>query len=95
VFGIGMQEMVIIGLIVLVIFGPKNLPGMARDVGRFVSDARRSVEEFKEDLVAENSEKADGQELRKSRDPEARWEPEGNVGREEVAAIDSSAQRTE
>ena len=51
-FGIGMQEMVIIGLIVLVIFGPKNLPGMARDIGRFVSDARRSVEEFMDDLVS-------------------------------------------
>jgi Tat protein translocase TatB subunit len=92
VFGIGMQEMVIIGLIVLVIFGPKNLPGMARDIGRFVKEARRSVEEFKEDLV---SEKQDGQELRKSRDPEASPEPEENVGREEVAAIESGAQRTE
>jgi Tat protein translocase TatB subunit len=92
VFGIGMQEMVIIGLIVLVIFGPKNLPGMARDVGRFVSDARRSVEEFKEDLV---SEKEDGQELPKSRDPEASQAPEEHVGREEVAAIESGAKRTE
>ena len=94
-FGIGVQEMVIIGLIVLVIFGPKNLPGMARDVGRFVSDARRSVDEFKEDLVSESSEKEDGQELRKSRDPEASQEPEENMGREGVAAIESSAQRTE
>jgi Tat protein translocase TatB subunit len=92
VFGIGMQEMVIIGLIVLVIFGPKNLPGMARDVGRFVSDARRSVEEFKEDLV---SEEEDGQEPRKGRDPDASREPEENVGREEVAAIERGAQRTE
>jgi Tat protein translocase TatB subunit len=90
VFGIGMQEMVIIGLIALVIFGPKNLPGMARDIGRFVSDARRSVEEFKEDLV---SEKENGQELRKSRDPEASREPEENLGRKEVAAIESSSQR--
>ena len=91
-FGIGMQEMVIVGLIVLVIFGPKNLPGMARDVGRFVSDARRSVEEFKEDLV---SEEEDGQEPRKGRDPEASQEPEENAGREEGQAIDGSAQRTE
>ena len=94
-FGIGMQEMVIIGIIVLVIFGPKNLPGMARDVGRFVSDARRSVEEFKEDLVSENSEGEDGQELRKSRDQEASQVPQEHVGREGVAAIESGAQRTE
>ena len=90
-----MQEMVIIGLIVLVIFGPKKLPSMARDVGRFVSDARRSVEEFKEDLVSENSEGEDGQELRKSRDQEASQDPQEHVEREGVAAIESGAQRTE
>jgi sec-independent protein translocase protein TatB len=77
-----MQEMVIVGLLFLVIFGPSKLPAMARDLGRFVSEARRSVEEFKEDLV---SEEEGGQELRKSRDPEE------NVGREEEAAIESSA----
>jgi Sec-independent protein translocase protein TatA len=52
--------MVIIGLVLLVVFGPKKLPGMARDFGRFLSDARRSVEEFKEDLA---SEKEGGQEF--------------------------------
>jgi sec-independent protein translocase protein TatB len=92
VFGIGMQEMVIVGLLFLVIFGPSKLPAMARDLGRFVNEARRSVEEFKEDLV---SEEEGGQELRNSRDPEASRDPEESVGREEVAAIESSAQRTE
>ena len=48
-----MQEMVIVGLLFLVIFGPSKLPAMARDLGRFVNEARRSVEEFKEDLVSE------------------------------------------
>jgi sec-independent protein translocase protein TatB len=92
VFGIGMQEMVIVGLLFLVIFGPSKLPAMARDLGRFVNEARRSVEEFKEDLV---SEEEGGRELRKSRDPEASRDPEEHVGREEDAAIESSAQRTE
>ena len=91
-FGIGMQEMVIVGLLFLVIFGPKKLPSMARDVGRFVNEARRSVEEFKEDLV---SEEEDGQEPRKGRDPEASREPEVAVGREKFAEIESGAQRTE
>jgi sec-independent protein translocase protein TatB len=76
----------------LVIFGPSKLPAIARDLGRFVNEARRSVEEFKEDLV---SEEEGGQELRNSRDPEASRDPEESVGREEVAAIESSAQRTE
>ena len=51
-FGIGFQEMVIIGLLFLVLFGPNKLPRMARDLGRFVADARRSIDEFKEELTA-------------------------------------------
>ena len=55
-FGIGFQEMVIIGLLFLVLFGPSKLPQMARDLGRFVNEARRSIDEFKEELTAEHDE---------------------------------------
>ena len=51
-FGIGGEELVVIGLLVLVVFGPSKLPQMARDLGRFVNEARRSVEEFKSELVS-------------------------------------------
>ncbi|ABG04934.1 sec-independent translocation protein mttA/Hcf106 [Rubrobacter xylanophilus DSM 9941] len=51
-FGVGPQEIVIIGLLVLIIFGPSKLPQMARDFGRFVGEARRSIDEFKEELTA-------------------------------------------
>lgn len=56
-FGVGFQEMVIIGLIFLVLFGPSKLPEMARDIGRFVREARRSIDEFKEELTAEPEER--------------------------------------
>ena len=91
-FGIGMQEMVIVGVLFLVIFGPSKVPSMARDLGRFVNEARRSIEEFKEDIV---SQKEDGKEPRQGRDPEASQDPEENVWREEGAAIESSTQRPE
>ena len=55
-FGIGGQEIVIIVLLFLVIFGPSKLPRMARDLGRFVSEARRSIDEFKEELTAGDDE---------------------------------------
>jgi Tat protein translocase TatB subunit len=58
-FGIGGQEIVIIGLLVLLIFGPNALPRMARDLGRFVSEARRSIDEFKEELTAGTDEDED------------------------------------
>jgi Tat protein translocase TatB subunit len=59
-FGIGGQEMIIIGLLFLVIFGPSKLPQMARDLGKFVNEARRSMDEFKGELLSdENDEDED------------------------------------
>ncbi|MBD0356947.1 MAG: twin-arginine translocase TatA/TatE family subunit [Rubrobacter sp.] len=52
-FGIGGQEMIIIGLLFLVIFGPSKLPQMARDLGKFVNEARRSMDEFKGELLSD------------------------------------------
>ena len=51
-FGVGPQELVIIGLIFLVIFGPGSLPKMARDMGRFVAEAHRAIDDFKEEITA-------------------------------------------
>ena len=65
-FGIGGQELVIIGLIFLVVFGPSKLPQMARDFGRFVNEARRSMEEFKSELISgEDEEEEDKRPKRK------------------------------
>lgn len=63
-FGIGMQEMVIIGVLLLIVFGPGKLPLMVRDVGRFVGEARRAVDDFKRDIASEDfmSEEEIGQE---------------------------------
>jgi len=51
-FGIGPQELIIIGLLFLVIFGPKKLPGMAKDLGRFVKESRIYIDEFKSELTS-------------------------------------------
>ena len=52
-FGIGPTELLLIGLLLLVLFGPGKAAGMARDFGRFVSGAQNTVEEFKEELLLE------------------------------------------
>lgn len=56
-FGIGGQELIIIGLLFLVIFGPSKLPQMARDLGKFVTEARRSMDEFKGELLSDEDDK--------------------------------------
>ena len=92
-FGIGVQEMALVALLFFVIFGPSKLPEMARDLGRFVNEARRSVEEFKEDLL---SEEVGGREPRKKvRGPEENRNLEETVRLEKKAAIDRSAGGTE
>jgi Tat protein translocase TatB subunit len=67
-FGIGGQEIIIIGLLVLVIFGPNALPRMARDLGRFVTEARRSIDEFKEELTSGADEEEEEEEEDRKKD---------------------------
>lgn len=91
-FGVGFQEMLLVGLLLLVLFGPKRLAEMARDLGRFVNEARRSVDEFKEELM---SEEQDDQKPRQDRKPAASRELEEDVRRDEVAVVDRSVPRTD
>jgi TatA/E family protein of Tat protein translocase len=42
----------VIAVLFLILFGPSKLPQMARDLGKFVNEARRSMEEFKSEIVA-------------------------------------------
>jgi Tat protein translocase TatB subunit len=70
-FGIGPQELIIVVFLALVIFGPRRLPQMARELGRFVSEARHSIDEFKEELGSEevNEVRSDVQESSNERAP--------------------------
>ena len=64
--GVGPSEMVIIGIIFLVIFGPSSLPKMAKDVGRFVAEARRAIDDFKDEITAAGED--DDEDNKKERD---------------------------
>lgn len=46
-FGIGLPELVVIAVIALFVIGPRDIPKMAQDLGRFVQKMRRTAEEFK------------------------------------------------
>jgi sec-independent protein translocase protein TatB len=52
-FGVGFQEMLLVGLLLLVLFGPKRLPQMARDLGSLARKAQHMVDEVKADLASE------------------------------------------
>lgn len=42
-FGLGMSEIIVLGIIALVVIGPKELPQMARTIGRFMNELKRST----------------------------------------------------
>ena len=44
--GLGWGEMVVVGLVALIVVGPKELPVMFRTVGRFAGKARGMAREF-------------------------------------------------
>jgi len=44
---IGTSELILIGLVALVILGPRKLPQMARTIGKTMADLRRSTYDFK------------------------------------------------
>lgn len=63
--GVGPTEIVFIALLYLLIFGPGSLPKMARDVGRFVTEARRAVDDFKDEITAANDDDDDEDDRKK------------------------------
>ncbi|MHB8535472.1 MAG: Sec-independent protein translocase protein TatB [Sulfuricaulis sp.] len=52
-FDIGFSELVVIGLIALIVLGPKRLPEVARTAGRWMGQLRRFISEVKSDLDRE------------------------------------------
>ncbi len=46
-FDIGLQELVLIFVIALIVFGPKNMPQLGRALGRAMREFRRASDEFR------------------------------------------------
>jgi Tat protein translocase TatB subunit len=64
IMNLGMPEMIFIFLLALVIFGPKKLPELGREVGKALAEFKRASNDFKNQLENE----IDQLEIEKQRD---------------------------
>lgn len=45
-FGLGWSELLVVGIVALIVIGPKDLPGLFRTVGQWTGKARMMAREF-------------------------------------------------
>ena len=48
--GLGWSEMLVIGIVILIVVGPKDLPVMMRNIGRMMGTVRRMSNEFRREI---------------------------------------------
>jgi len=76
-FDIGWTELLVIGIVALIVVGPKDLPGMFRTLGRFTGKAKAMARDFQRamDQAADEAGVKDikdmGADLRRATDPKA------------------------
>lgn len=52
-FDLGMQELIVIFIVALLVFGPKKLPELGRTLGKAIAELKRSMHNVKEQMDAE------------------------------------------
>lgn len=55
-FDLGMQELVVIFVVALLVFGPKRLPELGRTLGKGIDELRKAVTGVKEQIGEEMTE---------------------------------------
>lgn len=49
-FGLSLGEVILLGIIALIVIGPEDLPKMARTIGRFINELKRTTGDLTSDL---------------------------------------------
>ncbi len=52
-FDLGMQELIVIFVVALLVFGPQKLPELARSLGRGMAELKRTLQGVKEQIDSE------------------------------------------
>jgi sec-independent protein translocase protein TatA len=63
--GIGMQELLIIFLVVLLLFGAKRIPDIASGLGRGIRDFKKALKDTKDEISVDSSDTGEQEEKKK------------------------------
>ena len=93
-FGIGSTELLVILIVALLVVGPKNLPKIARTIGRAMGEFRRVSTEFQRTLNTEIAfeEEAEKKKARKAAAEKEAKEAEAKAAEERLNAGSDATQ---
>lgn len=63
-FGMGWPEILVVGVVATLVFGPERLPELARQAGSFLRTARQLIDNAKDDLGREMGQDLSGLDFR-------------------------------
>jgi TatA/E family protein of Tat protein translocase len=93
-FGIGFQEMLIILVVVLIFFGPKRLPDLAKSLGKGIAEFKKASEEVRKGIEDAVKEESVAETTKPPEDLSAHGKAPGNAPEPSVPATPESAAPT-
>ncbi len=94
-FDLGIQELIVIFVVALVVFGPKRLPELGRTLGKGILELKKAMEGVREQIHAESEMIQKETELPKPEEKKTGEGPEPGSAAETNAGVDDMKEQKE
>jgi len=87
-FDIGLQELIVILIVALLVFGPNKLPELSRAIGRGLAELRSTLEGVKEQVKTEFKETIETPDTKGTKETEEKAEEKAEEKKHEAEGLD-------